>query len=159
MNAIIPNFSRSIQPTVPHRVVIVGGGFGGLPATRLLGGRHVDVTLVDRRNHHLFQPLLYQTATGMLSPGQIAPALRHVIRRKKNVCVQLAEVLDIDLERRIVHATAAGRTEVEYPYDSLIVAAGVTQSYFGHDELRTLCPWDEDPRRRARAEEANLRGI
>ena len=123
-----------------HRVVIVGGGFGGLPATRLLGGKRVDVTLVDRRNHHLFQPLLYQTATGMLSPGQIAPALRHVIRRKKNVCVQLAEVGDIDLERRVVHATAAGRTEVEYPYDSLIVAAGVTQSYFGHDEFALFAP-------------------
>ena len=123
-----------------HRVVIVGGGFGGLPATRRLGGAPVDVTLVDRRNHHLFQPLLYQTATGMLSPGQIAPALRHVVRRRKNVRVQLAEVGDIDLERRVVHATAAGRTAVEYPYDSLIVAVGVTQSYFGHEEFALFAP-------------------
>ena len=121
-------------------MVIVGGGFGGLPATRLLGGEPVDVTLVDRRNHHLFQPLLYQTATGMLAPGQIAPALRHIVRREKNVRVQLAEVTGFDLERRVVHATVAGRLAVEYPYDSLIVAAGVTQSYFGHDEFAFFAP-------------------
>ena len=125
---------------VRHRVVIVGGGFGGLPATRLLGGKPVDVTLIDRRNHHLFQPLLYQTATGMLAPGQIAPALRHVVRKKKNVRVQLAEVSGFDLERRVVHANVAGRFAVEYPYDSLIVAAGVTQSYFGHDEFAFFAP-------------------
>ena len=77
---------------VKHRVVVVGGGFGGLPAIRLLGGKPVDVTLIDRRNHHLFQPLLYQVATGMLAPGQIAPALRHVVRRSQNVRVDLAEV-------------------------------------------------------------------
>jgi NADH dehydrogenase len=123
-----------------HRVVIVGGGFGGLPAARLLGGKPVDVTLVDRRNHHLFQPLLYQTATGMLAPGQIAPALRHIVRREKNVRVQLAEVTGFDLERRVVHATVAERMSVEYPYDSLIVAAGVTQSYFGHDEFAFFAP-------------------
>ena len=123
-----------------HRVVIVGGGFGGLPATRFLGGKPVDVTLVDRRNHHLFQPLLYQTATGMLAPGQIAPALRHIVRREKNVRVQLAEVTGFDLERRMVHATVADRMPVEYPYDSLIVAAGVTQSYFGHDEFAFFAP-------------------
>ncbi len=121
-------------------MVIVGGGFGGLPATRLLGRKPVDVTLVDRRNHHLFQPLLYQTATGMLAPGQIAPALRHVVRKKKNVRVQLAEVSGFDLERKVVRANVAGRFEVEYPYDSLIVAAGVTQSYFGHDEFAFFAP-------------------
>ena len=123
-----------------HRVVIVGGGFGGLPATRLLGGKPVDVTLIDRRNHHLFQPLLYQTATGMLAPGQIAPALRHIVRREKNVRVQLADVTGFDLDRRVVHATVGGQVAVEYPYDSLIVAAGVTQSYFGHDEFAFFAP-------------------
>ena len=123
-----------------HRVVVVGGGFGGLPAIRLLGGKPVDVTLVDRRNHHLFQPLLYQTATGMLSPGQIAPALRHIVRKEKNVQVQLAEVDGFDLDRRVVHATVAGKLSVEYPYDSLIVAAGVTQSYFGQDEFALFAP-------------------
>jgi NADH:ubiquinone reductase (H+-translocating) len=123
-----------------HKVVIVGGGFGGLPATRLLGGKPVDVTLIDRRNHHLFQPLLYQTATGMLAPGQIAPALRHVVRKEKNVRVQLAEVSRFDLERRVVTATVGGQVDVEYPYDSLIVAAGVTQSYFGHEEFAFFAP-------------------
>ena len=132
--------TRSATIGQRHRVVIVGGGFGGLPATRFLGGKPVDVTLVDRRNHHLFQPLLYQTATGLLAPGQIAPALRHVVRREKNVQVQLAEVTGFDLERRIVHATAAGHLDLEYPYDSLIVAAGVTQSYFGHDEFAFFAP-------------------
>jgi NADH dehydrogenase len=124
-----------------HRVVIVGGGFGGLPATRLLARKPVDVTLVDRRNHHLFQPLLYQVATGMLSPGQIAPPIRHVVRRYKNVRVELAEVTGFDLDRRIVYAsTAAHLHSIELPYDSLIVAAGVTQSYFGHDELAHFAP-------------------
>ncbi len=123
-----------------HRVVIVGGGFGGLPATRFLGGKPVDVTLIDRRNHHLFQPLLYQTATGMLAPGQIAPALRHIVRKERNVRVQLAEVTGFDLERRVVHTTVADRMPVDYPYDSLIVAAGVTQSYFGHDEFAFFAP-------------------
>ena len=124
-----------------HRVVVVGGGFGGLLAVRYLAHRPVDVTLVDRRNHHLFQPLLYQVATGMLSPGQIAPPLRHVVRRYKNVRVELAEVTDFDLDRRIVHATSAANLQhLELPYDSLIVAAGVNQSYFGHDELARYAP-------------------
>ena len=124
-----------------HRVVVVGAGFGGLPAVRLLGHAPVDVTLVDRRNYHLFQPLLYQVATGMLSPGQIAPPIRHVVRRLDNVRVELAEVSGFDLDRRIVHAaSAAGQHLLEIPYDSLIVAAGVQQSYFGHDELARYAP-------------------
>ncbi len=99
-------------------------------AVRRLGRRPVDVTLVDRRNHHLFQPLLYQVATGMLSPGQIAPPIRHVVRRFENVRVELAEVTGFDLERRIVHAaTVADVHSLEVPYDSLIVGAGVNQSY------------------------------
>ena len=118
----------------------MGGGFGGLPATRLLGGKPVDVTLIDQRNHHLFQPLLYQTATGILAPGRIAPALRHIVRKHKNVRVQLAEVNGFDLERRVVHASVAGRFQVDYPYDSLIVAAGVMQSYFGRDEFALFAP-------------------
>ena len=100
-------------------------GFGGLLAIRYLAHRPVDVTLIDRRNHHLFQPLLYQVATGMLSPGQIAPPIRHVVRRYKNVRVELAEVTGFDLDRRIVHATTAAHLrDLEIPYDSLIVAAG-----------------------------------
>jgi NADH:ubiquinone reductase (H+-translocating) len=123
-----------------HRVVVVGGGFGGLPACRYLGDEPVDVTLVDRRNHHLFQPLLYQVATGILSSGQIAPPLRQVLRRHSNVEVELAEVTGFDLERRIVHATRPIDGDIEYPYDSLIVAAGVTQSYFGNDGLALFAP-------------------
>jgi Pyridine nucleotide-disulphide oxidoreductase len=134
------------EPT-RHRLVIVGGGFGGLPATRLLARKPVDVTLVDRRNHHLFEPLLYQVATGMLSPGQIAPPIWHVVRRYQNVRVELAEVTGFDLDRRIVYAsTVAHLHTIELPYDSLIVAAGVTQSYFGHDELAHFAPaWPSTP--------------
>jgi NADH dehydrogenase len=124
-----------------HRVVVVGAGFGGLFAARRLGHMPVDVTLVDRRNHHLFQPLLYQVATGMLSPGQIAPPIRHIVRKHKNVRVELAEVTDFDLARRIVHATTvAGINTLEIPYDTLIVATGANQSYFGHDELARYAP-------------------
>ncbi len=123
-----------------HRVVIVGGGFGGLPAAQLLGYRPVDVVLVDRRNHHLFQPLLYQVATGILSPGQIAAPLRHVLRRHKNVTVEMAEVTGVDLEAKVVHAMRFFQTPMEIPYDSLIVAAGAGQSYFGHDEFSLFAP-------------------
>jgi NADH dehydrogenase len=124
-----------------HRVVVVGGGFGGLPATRLLArSKNIEVTLLDRRNHHLFQPLLYQVATGILSPGQIAPVLRHLLRKSKNVRVELARVAGFDLERRVVRATLIPGEDREFPYDSLIVAAGVTQSYFGHDEFALIAP-------------------
>ncbi len=124
----------------PHRVVIVGGGFGGLPATRLLGRRPVQVTVVDRRNYHLFQPLLYQVATGMIPPGQISPAIRHVVRKHKNVRVELAEVTGFDLDRQVVHASVLGTEAREIPYDTLIVAAGVNQSYFGHNEYALCAP-------------------
>ncbi|MEA2702408.1 MAG: hypothetical protein QOD63_353, partial [Actinomycetota bacterium] len=123
-----------------HRVVIVGGGFGGLAAAQLLGYRPVDVVLVDRRNHHLFQPLLYQVATGILSPGQIAAPLRHVLRRHKNVTVEMAEVTGFDLEGRVVHTKRFFQTPMDIPYDSLIVAAGAGQSYFGHDEFSLFAP-------------------
>jgi NADH dehydrogenase len=124
----------------PHRVVVVGGGFGGLPAARLLGHKPVAVTLIDRRNHHLFQPLLYQVATGMLSPGDIAPPLRHILRRLPRVRVELAEVTGFDLARRVVRAARPLGAEFDVPYDSLVVAAGAGQSYFGHDELALFAP-------------------
>jgi NADH dehydrogenase FAD-containing subunit len=123
-----------------HRVVIIGGGFGGLPATRYLSRKDVDVTVIDRRNHHLFQPLLYQVATGMLPAGQISPPIRHVVRKKKNVRVELAEVTDIDLDHRLVHALVLGHERREFPYDNLIVATGAGQSYFGHDEFALYAP-------------------
>jgi NADH dehydrogenase len=126
-------------------VVIVGAGFGGLPAARFLGRRRaarrgIDVTVVDRRNHHLFQPLLYQVATALIPPGEIAPAIRHVLRKAANVRVELAEVTDIDLGRRVVHASVLGIEKRDIAYDSLIVAAGVNQSYFGHDEFALHAP-------------------
>src|SRR5262245_11076273 len=124
-----------------HRVVVVGGGFGGLPACRFLGReKRVEVTLLDRRTHHLFQPLLYQVATGILSAGQIAPPFRQVLRHHDNVRVELADVTGFDLDRRVVHAQSPFHEAVEVPYDSLIVAAGVNQSYFGHDELALFAP-------------------
>jgi NADH dehydrogenase len=122
-----------------HRVVIIGAGFGGLFATRALRRAPVEVTVVDRTNHHLFQPLLYQVATGVLSEGDIAPPIREVLRNQRNARVLLGEVVDIDLEaREVVLETIGQRTRI--PYDSVIVAAGAGQSYFGHDEFAVDAP-------------------
>jgi NADH:ubiquinone reductase (H+-translocating) len=119
-----------------HRVVIVGGGFGGLQAALGLRRAPVDITLVDRRNFHLFQPLTYQIATGALSPGEVAYPLRAVFKRNRNVRVLLAEVARFDLERReVVLAPVGGLPAPEpVPYDTLIVGGGSRYSYFGHDE-------------------------
>jgi NADH:ubiquinone reductase (H+-translocating) len=123
-----------------HRVVIVGGGFGGLNAARGLAAEPVDVTVVDRANHHLFQPLLYQVATGILSEGVVAPALRGVLRRQKNAEVVLGEVEGFDLERRLVRAVGPDGRPLSLSFDSLIVATGVQTSYFGHDEWEAVAP-------------------
>jgi len=122
-----------------HRVVIIGAGFGGLFAARALRRAQVDVTVVDRTNHHLFQPLLYQVATGVLSEGDIAPPIRDVIRRFKNTRVILGDVQHIALREREVWVDTLGRRS-RIPYDSLIVAAGAGQSYFGHDEFAVHAP-------------------
>ena len=119
-----------------HRVVVVGSGFGGLPATRFMRRMPVSVTLVDRTNHHLFQPLLYQVATGILSEGEVAQATREVLRRQRNARVELAEVTGFDLDGHVVHTQRPDGSSLDLPYDSLIVAAGAQQSYFGHDEWR-----------------------
>lgn len=119
----------------PHRVVIVGGGFGGLNAAMALKRAPVSVTLIDRRNFHLFQPLLYQVATGGLSPANIAAPLRWILRRQKNCEVVMAEVVGFDLENRRVHTDGD-----DVPYDTLIVAAGSRHSYFGHNEWADLAP-------------------
>ena len=126
----------------PHRVVIVGGGFGGLRAAKALKRAPVDVTLIDRRNFHLFQPLLYQVATGSLSPGEIATPLRAVLRRQRNVRVVLGEVHDFDLTARevVVGRAAGGGEDLRLPYDSLVVAAGMRNHYFGHDEWQDAAP-------------------
>jgi NADH dehydrogenase len=123
-----------------HRVVIIGAGFGGLFAAKFLRKADVDVTIIDRTNHHVFQPLLYQVATGILSPGKIAPATREILKRHQNVAVQLGNVTDIDLQTRTVTAVGPDGQELVRVYDSLIVAAGVGQSYFGHDEFAEYAP-------------------
>jgi NADH:ubiquinone reductase (H+-translocating) len=118
------------------KVIIVGGGFGGLSAAQALKSAAVDVTLIDRRNYHLFQPLLYQVATGSLSPGEIAAPLRGVLGRQKNARVLLGDVQDIDpVAKRVVLADGAS-----FEYDSLIVAAGSQSSYFGHDGWQQWAP-------------------
>jgi NADH dehydrogenase len=118
--------------------VIVGGGFGGLQAALALRRSPVEVTLVDRRNFHLFQPLTYQVATGALSPGEIAYPLRAIFKRNPNIRVLLAEAYDFDLEAREVYLRPAGEVPAPaaLPYDTLIVAGGSRYSYFGHDEWR-----------------------
>src|SRR5690348_1567689 len=123
-----------------HRVVVVGGGFGGLNATRELADADVDITLVDRTNHHLFQPLLYQVAAGILPPGLIAPAIRSVIKKQANARALLAEVHHLDLDRRIVVAAAPDGRTVQLSYDTLVVAAGATHAYFGRDDWAEFAP-------------------
>ncbi len=127
------------EHTSRHRVVVVGCGFGGLFATRRLKTAPVEVTVVDRTTHHVFQPLLYQVATGILSQGDIAPAIRDVLRRQRNARVLLGDVVDVDLEARTVTARSLDQ-ETVLPYDSLIVGTGSAQSYFGHDEFEVHAP-------------------
>ena len=122
-----------------HRVVVIGSGFGGLFGAKALKDAPVDITMIARTSHHLFQPLLYQVATGILSEGEIAPPTREVLARQKNVRVILGEVYDIDLEQRQVRSRVLQRTTTT-PYDSLIVAAGSGQSYFGHGEFAEFAP-------------------
>jgi len=119
---------------VPH-VVIVGGGFAGLEAAKALKGAKVRVSLIDRRNHFLFQPLLYQVATATLNPANIASPLRHILRNVPNVEVLLGEVEDIDVAGKVVKLT-----DGEVPFDYLIVAAGASHSYFGHDDWAKFAP-------------------
>ena len=123
-----------------RRVVIIGGGFAGLFAARALRRAPVQVTLIDRAEHHLFQPLLYQCATGILSEGKIAAPLRAILRKHRNVDCILAEVTGIDAERRQVQVIRPGGERTEFGYDYLIVAVGVAQSYFGHDEFAVYAP-------------------
>ena len=158
----------------PHRVVVVGGGFGGLQAVLKLRRLAVEVTLVDRRNFHLFQPLTYQVATGALSPGEIAYPLRAIFKHNRNVHVLMAEVDDFDLEARELQLSPAAGVPAprRIPYDTLIVSGGSRYSYFGHDEwsnhaaeVKSLesaltvrnrllsafeaAEWESDPERRA----------
>ena len=126
-----------MQPSIRHRVLIVGGGFGGLNAARGLGkDSRLDVTLVDRRNHHVFQPLLYQVATGALAPGEIAQPLRSILRRNANTTVLLGEAVGLVPDRREVILSDGG----PIAYDTLVVATGARHSYFGHDDWAPFAP-------------------
>src|SRR5215813_7968390 len=122
------------------RVVIVGGGFGGLAAARALRNTPVQVDLIDRSNHHLFQPLLYQVATAMLAPGDIAAPIRHLLRKQRNATIGMAEVTGVDVANRRVLVDYLGQPDTPYMYDYLILATGATHSYFGHNEFAPFAP-------------------
>ncbi|WP_372619995.1 NAD(P)/FAD-dependent oxidoreductase [Falsiroseomonas sp.] len=124
------------KPGTPLRVVILGAGFGGLEAARALARAPAEITLLDRHNHHLFQPLLYQVATAALSPGDIAWPVRAIFRRQRNVRVLMAEATGIDRAAKVVHAAGG----LALPYDVLVLATGATHSYFGHDEWAAVAP-------------------
>ena len=122
-----------------HRVVVIGSGFGGLFGTKALKRADVEVTMIAKTSHHLFQPLLYQVATGILSEGEIAPPTREILAGQKNATVLLGDVVDIDVDERTVTHRVLGRETVT-PYDSLVVAAGAGQSYFGNDQFAQFAP-------------------
>ncbi|HWY03083.1 MAG TPA: NAD(P)/FAD-dependent oxidoreductase [Candidatus Acidoferrum sp.] len=135
--------SKAVHSGEPHsklRVVIVGAGFGGLNAAETLAGAAVKITVIDRKNHHTFQPLLYQVATAGLSPGEIASPIRSILSRHRNIEVLMAEVSGFDLTRRVVQITDSQNATQEIAYDFLIVAAGASHAYFGHDEWQSLAP-------------------
>ncbi|ASW85806.1 NAD(P)/FAD-dependent oxidoreductase [Mycobacterium intracellulare] len=134
-----PQPSNAAGPERRHQVVIIGSGFGGLNAAKKLKHANVDIKLIARTTHHLFQPLLYQVATGIVSEGDIAPPTRVVLRRQRNVQVLLGDVTHIDLAGKFVVSDLLGHT-YETPYDSLIVAAGAGQSYFGNDHFAEFAP-------------------
>src|SRR5262249_6574100 len=117
------------------RVVIVGGGFGGLYAARGLARAQVTVTIIDKHNYHLFRPMLYQVATGLLSSDEVAAPIRSILRRQKNVTVLMAEVVGIDPQARVVLTR-----EATVAYDYLVLATGIEYNYFGHEEWKALAP-------------------
>ncbi|HEX3643129.1 MAG TPA: FAD-dependent oxidoreductase, partial [Ktedonobacteraceae bacterium] len=132
--------SQQIRLSLPH-VVIVGAGFGGLEAARALGGKPVRVTVVDRRNHHLFQPLLYQVATAGLSGTDITSPIRHILSHHPNTETLMAEVKGVDTQQQTVHLSDMLTSEDhDLSYDYLILATGSQENYFGHDEWKVLAP-------------------
>jgi NADH:ubiquinone reductase (H+-translocating) len=121
-------------------VVIVGGGFGGLAAAKALRKTPAQITMIDRNNHHLFQPFLYQVATGVLTPHEVGSPIREVLRNQKNAIVILGEVTGVDKDRKCVFVSDADREGVPIEYDHLILATGSGHSYFGHDEFEEFAP-------------------
>jgi NADH dehydrogenase len=130
----------TLETDSPPRVVIVGGGFGGLAAAKALRKSDAHVVLIDRQNHHVFQPLLYQVATSVLSPAQIASPIRGVLKSQRNATVLIGEVSGVDRDRRCVFVDLAARQGVAFEYDYLILATGASHSYFGHDEFARFAP-------------------
>src|SRR5215510_157395 len=128
------------MPQQLPRIVIVGGGFGGLAAAKALRRTPADVILIDRTNHHVFQPLLYQVATSVLAPAQIGSTLRAIFRKQRNTGVMLGEVTAVNKEDHYVVVNTPDRTDVHIPYDSLILATGARHSYFGHNEFERFAP-------------------
>src|SRR5580700_9789475 len=122
------------------KIVIVGGGFGGLAAARALRNVPAKILLIDRTNHHVFQPLLYQVATSVLSPGQIGSPIRGILRNQKNTTVILGEVTGVDEGQKCVFVSDADREGVPIAYDYLVLATGVSHSYFGHNEFEQYAP-------------------
>jgi NADH:ubiquinone reductase (H+-translocating) len=137
-----PQEKPPVAKLVPgkKRVVIVGGGFAGIAAARALKRANVEITLIDRRNHHIFQPLLYQVATAVLSPAEIAAPIRQLEAKQKNISVLLAEVKGINSEARTVEAVCPGMGSRKLEYDFLVIATGMRPSYFGHDEFARFAP-------------------
>src|ERR1700733_761709 len=128
-----------MRGSVPS-IVIVGGGFGGLAAAKALKNAPAQIILIDRMNHHLFQPLLYQVATSVLTPGQIASPIRNILRRQQNTTVILGEVTGVDKDKKCVFVNDADRVGVPIGYDFLVLATGVTHSYFGRNEFEKFAP-------------------
>src|SRR5262250_1106872 len=122
------------------KIVIVGGGFAGLAAAKALKRTPAEVLLIDRTNHHLFQPLLYQVATSVLTPSQIATPIRSILRNQKNTTVIMGEVTGVDRDQKCVVVSDADRQNVPIPYDYLILATGASHSYFGHNEFAEYAP-------------------
>jgi NADH:quinone reductase (non-electrogenic) len=129
-----------MSPARRKQIVIVGGGFGGIAAARALKRANADITLIDRRNHHIFQPLLYQVATAVLAPSEIAAPIRELAHEQKNVSVLLAEVTGVDLKSRCIDASCPGAGVRKIRFDYLIIATGMRPSYFGHDEFAKYAP-------------------
>jgi NADH:ubiquinone reductase (H+-translocating) len=128
------------MPGSVPRIVIVGGGFGGLAAAKALKNAPAEIILIDRANHHLFQPLLYQVATAVLAVGQIGSPIRNILRKQQNTTVILGEVTGVDKDKKCVFVKDDDRTGVPVPYDFLVLATGVTHSYFGHNEFEKFAP-------------------
>src|SRR5262249_13863448 len=147
MSAIEANTRADAAPHVVasplplrKRIVIVGGGFAGIAAARALRHSDAEVILIDRRNHYIFQPLLYQVATAVLSPAEIAAPIRQLEAKQRNVTVLLAEVTGVDLASRAIDAEAPGVGARKIEFDYLVVATGMRPNYFGHDEFARYAP-------------------